>query len=180
MNRQLEKFGKDPIKNGTLPGGIVVVDGRVVQAPKVPTMQSFTESPPAPTSVMQADTGRLILDNPPPPLGSQGVAIPGLVDSYWVAQGTIGPTVEQRERHANQARAGMGHMANMGVSMMAGQVGGPAGVALVVGWGAASTHATGGTAQDAGRAGSVALVTARFDPVTGEIVSTIILEILPE
>jgi hypothetical protein len=180
LNRQREKIGLPPIQDATLPGGIVVRDGRVVQAPKVPTMQSSTEPPPAPATVMQADTGRPIVPNPPPPPGSQGSAIPGLTDPYWVAQGTIGPTVEQRERQAAQARAGIGHMANMGVSVMAGQVGGPAGVAIVVGWGAASTQASGGTAQDAGRAGSVALLTARMDPVTGEIVSTIILNNLPE
>lgn len=161
LNKQREKLGLPPIQNATLPGGIAVVNGRVV--PVEPSIrEDTTPSPPAPNPDHFTVRGREMF-----PAAGSGLGGRPITQSEWDAM-----TPEQQD----MMRTGGRVAANVTVAQFGGVVGGKMGKAIVATWGAASTHASGGTKDDAGLSASLNVATFSLPPIVGEAVSTAVME----
>ena len=161
LNRKREELGLPPMQNGTLPGGIAVVDGRVVSVG--PFMgEDTTPSTPPPNPDHFTVRGREMF-----PAAGTGLGGRPITQSEWDAM-----TPEQQDMMRTAGRVA----ANVIAAETGGAVGGLGGRAVVATWGAASTRASGGTNKEAGLSASLNVATFSLPPVVGEAVSAAISE----
>jgi hypothetical protein len=155
LNRKREELGLPPVPDTILPGGIAVVNGRVVPVKQVPVIrEDTTPAPPLPNTDHFTVRGPEMF-----PAANLGLGGRPLTQSEWDA---LPPEHQDMLREAGAVTA------NVTVAAIGGQMGGIGGMAVVATYGAASTAADGGTQEEAGRAAVLNVLTFPVNPVLGE------------